>query len=138
MERRKAHSSRQLRTQHEKIKFLFKKSAINFHTLLCLQLLLLLLHIIIIIIFQNNWLWRYVQFIPEIHQTRDALGGHWGVPNTPIPCRKSAKYRYGIHAYLQKLYPSRVFVYLKDLCKSRESTSPNARKRDLELSRVYI
>ena len=85
MERRKAHSSRQLRTQHEKIKFLFKKSAINFHTLLCLQLLLLLLHIIIIIIFQNNWLWSYVQFIPEIRQTRDALEGHWGVPNTPIP-----------------------------------------------------
>ena len=43
-----------------------------------------------------------------------------------------------IHAYLQKLYPSRVFVYLKDLCKSRESTSANAGKSDFELSCVYI
>ena len=51
--------------------------------LLCLQLLLLL-HLLSLFSKTTGYR-RYVQFVPEIHQKRDALVGHWGVPNTEKP-----------------------------------------------------
>ena len=80
MERRKAHSSRQLRTQHEKIKFLLKS-----------------LRLISISCSVYRYYYYYYYFPKQLamkiraiysqnhNQKRDALGGHWGVPNTAIP-----------------------------------------------------
>ena len=101
MERRKAHSSRQLRTQQEKIKFLLKS-----------------LRLISISCSVHRYYYYYYYFPRQLamkiraiysqnhNQKRDALGGHWGgtqYRNTvrkignEIPCRKSAKYRYRIY-----------------------------------------
>ena len=104
MERRKAHSSRQLRTQHEKIKFLLKS--------------LRLISICCSVYSYYYYYYTYYHYFPKplamkiraicsrnpskTRRFRGTLGGTQYRKTVrkignEIPCRKSAKYRYRIY-----------------------------------------